>query len=112
MANLLQTFCSEFSLESSSYNERKQVLEHVSDQDIHESIRKINVRNRNIAEDLVQASRFMITISKEDLFLTIYSKKGLISSVKVTKGEGRRILSIKMKNRRNFEVSSKFHKIF
>lgn len=77
MADHPNKFSSDISLKSSSDAEIRKVLEHVSSQDLYDTIRNIDKRYKNIANNLVQVYKFLLTNTEEDQFLTISMKKGV-----------------------------------
>ena len=74
MDNRSLIFSSKHSMASSSDIELKQVFEHVSNQDCHVTIQRVNLKNQKIAKDMVQTSQFLFITPSEDHILTIYKK--------------------------------------
>merc|ERR1712012_573912 len=70
------------------------VLANVSNQDIYETIRRVNARYRKIAIFFVQVNHFLFVRREEDQILTIYVRDGIASSAKVSKGKDRKMIRI------------------
>ena len=89
----LSTFSSALSLSKYSLANLKQALEHVSNNDIHDIIRRVDKKHRNFAKDTVQESQFLLSSQKEDKILSMYRKKGVSSTIRFKCGEKRNQLS-------------------
>ena len=86
MGNHNRSFSSQRSLHSSSHVELKQVFEHVSNVDIHETVKYVNQTYEKAIKDLVRVSSFLFTIDSEDQILSLFFRNGKISSAKLVKG--------------------------
>lgn len=74
-------FSTSSNLFSSSNFELEQVMEHLSNQDVDCSLREIDNKSHKIATDLVQSFKFLLIRERKDQTLTIYRRKGFISSI-------------------------------
>ena len=85
-------FSSKLSMEMFSMAALKDILEHVSSNNLDETIKKINEKHKKIAKDCTQPSCFLLTSVETDHFLTIYIRKGTFSSSKISNGMERKKL--------------------
>lgn len=73
MTNVYRSFSSRRSLHSSTNVEIKQVLEHVTNLDVHEKARHIDQKHEKIATDLIRKSSFLLTTEENFILMTNFT---------------------------------------
>ena len=69
-----------------SNEENEQILEFISNEDILGIIKRLDVKHKKIAESTVQISKFLLDKRNEDQYLAVYSRRGVLTSLKFESG--------------------------
>lgn len=67
-------------------------MEHVKNQDIDGTLTKLDRRCREVAEDFIETSIFMLTTEEKNWTMSAYRRKGNISSMKLEEGDEERLI--------------------
>merc|ERR1712223_489487 len=66
-----------------SSDETEKILDHIEDNEILDTIKRLDVKHKKIAESTVQVSKFLLDKRNEDQHFVVYSRRGVLTSVKL-----------------------------